>query len=131
LPGLVLLVLLALLVGGKLRNLKNVVCFIIALMLMVGCAGMQTGETPEESYLVALTQYINLQDLYLRHEAKIEDAYAKGKIKDAFNRSAMALEMWGIALDSGGSTVAGEVTYERAMDFLIQILPSVIEIVGE
>jgi hypothetical protein len=109
--------------------MRKILLVMVALTLLVGCAGMQTGETPEESYLVALTQYINLQDLYLRHEAKIEDAYAKGKIKDAFNRSALALEMWGIALDSGGSTVKGEVTYERAMDFLIQILPSVIEVI--
>ena len=109
------------------RLTYTVLAFCVVAML-ASCATFQQAETPKETYLVALTQYINLQDLYLRHEAKIEDEYAKEKIKDAFNKSAMGLEMWGIALDSGGDTITGEATYERAMDFLIQILPTVIEV---
>ena len=113
------------------RKYKLALCVLLILGFIVGCAGMQKAETPEQAYLVALTQYTQLQDLYLRHEAKIQDVYAKQKIKEAFNKSAMALELWGIALDSGGSTIEGEITYERAMDFLIEILPTVIEIMGD
>ena len=109
--------------------MKRLIVVICMFSLLAGCAAFQQAESPEETYLVALTQYINLQDLYLRHEARIEDEYAKEKIKDAFNKSAMGLEMWGIAIDSGGDTITGEVTYERAMDFLIQILPTVIEVI--
>jgi hypothetical protein len=109
---------------------KLTVFVILVLALLAGCAGMQQPTNPQETYLIALTQYSNLQDLYLRNEAKITDPEVKAKLKDAFNKSALALELWGVALDAGKPTIQGEISYDQAMDILIEILPTVIEIVG-
>ena len=112
--------------------MRKFTLFVLVALFVAGCAGMQSEPvSPKEAYLVAITQYSNLQDLYLRNVDRIEDLETKETIKKAFAASYAALEIWHTALQSGGPTVEGEIAYDRAMDILINTLPLVIEVMEE
>ena len=113
--------------------MKRLTYFIVAIIslsiLFTSCTTFQKPENHREAYLVAITQYNNLAELYLRNEAKITDREIKDQIKGAFIKGDLALSMWKLAITKGENTVYGEVSFNQALDILIELLPMVIEVI--
>ena len=105
---------------------KLVFCAVILLVLIAGCAGMQTDNDPKRAYLVALEQYIVIGDMYLEHKNLLnpDDAI---KIKTLLLRADMALDAWKIALSLHDHGSKGQLDTIEILESLAVFLPRALE----
>lgn len=113
---------------NRLIYLFIVVCFAVS---VIGChqLGIIKPENPKEAYLVALTEYNNLLELYLKNrDAPFVVESLKDEIEANFEKGSDILDAWWIALDIGERFQEKEVEFDILMQDIIKLVFKVMEV---
>ena len=105
----------------------RIIAIILSLLFVVSCANIITPQNPKETYLVALTEYNNLLELYVKNKASIDDADLKAEVKGYFMAASDALDAWEMALMMGDDTYKNQITTSQLMSKLMDVIFKVME----
>lgn len=106
----------------------------IVLALVVGCAGFAPviqPETPKEAYLVALTEYNNLLELYAKNLPLLKDEALRIEASKLFWDASRLLDVWLIALNADTGVYEGQIKASKVLSELTTIIIRVLEEVAE
>ena len=110
------------------RNLHKLIILFMLMAMVSGCANIIKPETSKETYLVALTEYNNLLELYVKNSAQIKDIKLKADANVLFLAGSDALDAWSLVISMGEDDYEQKLTTNQIMSKLIDIVFRVLEV---
>ena len=111
--------------------MKRLIVMLMAIVFITGCAAFAPvikPETPKEAYLVALTEYNNLLELYVKNKPLLQDEDLKAEAAKLFKNTSDILDVWLLAVDSNIGVYEGQIRASQAMSQLTDIIIKVLEV---
>ena len=111
------------------KLLPVIISICLIAVFFTGClfAPVIKPETPKETYLVALTEYNNLLELYVKNKPMIQDEGLKEDAKELFKKAGLALDVWHTALTSNVGIYEGQIRASQVMSELTTLIIQALE----
>ena len=104
----------------------RIIAILLSMCFLVSCGTMIKPESEQEAYLVALTEFNNIVEVYVQNMNAIEDQEVRSEIRKCLFMASTALDGWKIMLETGGDAYEQQVRVKmltaKAIELIYQIL---------
>lgn len=100
----------------------RIAVILLSVVFLFSCTHMIKPENPKEVYLVALTEYNNLLELYAGNAAALTNDKTKAEINGAFLLASDALDAWHLAITMGNDPYEQQIKVKAIMSKLIEMV---------
>ena len=100
----------------------KIIAILLSLCFVVSCGTMVKPENQKEAYLVALTEFNNVVEVYVQNMNAIEDQNVRTEIRKYLFMASTALDGWKIMLDTKSDPYEQQVRVKMLMSKAIELI---------
>ena len=104
----------------------RIIAILLSCCFAVSCGTMIKPENEHEAYLVALTEFNNLAEVYIQNMHSIEDLELRNEIRKTLFLANTALDAWKIMLERDGDPYEHQIRVKLLMGKAIELIYQII-----